>query len=118
MTDYISGYEGTGHYQREARDVANRLRTEATIVDGVIRWNSNGNVPPTECVALAVHIGLPVNVAACDRVRDAETTAFLAEYRKSQRGRKPSAEERFELRAAHGRGGRVVNVLTGRVTRT
>ena len=30
MTDYISGYEGKGHYQREARDVANRLRTEAT----------------------------------------------------------------------------------------
>jgi hypothetical protein len=118
MTDYISGYEGNGHYQREARDVADRLRSEATITEGVIRWNSNGTVPPIECVALAAHIGLPVDATACDRVRDAETTAFLAEYRKNQRGRKPSAEERFGLRAAHGRGARVVNVLTGRTTRT
>jgi hypothetical protein len=37
----------------------------------------------------------------------------IAAYRKSQRGRKVSAEERYELRVAFGPGTTVVNVFTG-----
>jgi hypothetical protein len=118
MTDYVGGYEGKGHNQREARALADQLHTHATITEGVIRWNSNNSVIPEDCVALAVHIGLPVDAAKCERARDVETRLFLEEYREHQRNRRVTAEEMFELRATHGRGKKVVNMITGRVTRT
>jgi hypothetical protein len=59
------------------------LRNAATTKDGIIRWNANGSVPPIECVALAVDIGLPVNVEACNKARDADNAAFCAEYKGS-----------------------------------
>jgi len=46
-------------------------------------------------------------------VRDRETQAFLAEYRRANKGRKRSAEEIFEMRAAFGPGETVVDVITG-----
>ena len=101
----------------EAQRLAHQLRTEATITQGVVRWNSNNQVPPADIVALAAQIGLPVDVAASTAARDADTTAFLAAYRKGQ-PRRVSAEQRAEMRAAFGRGAKVVNVITGRVTRT
>lgn len=99
----------------EAQRLAHQLRTEATITDGVVRWNSNNQVPPADIVALAPQIGLPVDVAACTVARDADTAAFLTIYRK--RPHHVSAEERAEMRAAFGPGTKVVNVITGRVTR-
>lgn len=115
---YTDAYDGKGHSLQitEAQRVAQELRTEATISQGVIRWNSNNQVPPADCVALAAHIGLPVDVVASTAARDADTSAFLAAYRKRQ-PRRASAEERAEMRAAFGRGTKVVNVITGRVTR-
>ena len=119
MGDYTRAYDGEGYgfVVADAKRLADKLRTEATITAGVIRWNSNNAVPPDDCVALASHIGLPVDVAACDAARDADTTAFLTEYRKQQSRRRVSAEERAEMRAAFGPGARVINVITGRVTR-
>jgi hypothetical protein len=118
MTDYIRAYNGEGlaFEQDSARQTAGWLRDRATITNGIIRWNSNQQVPPVECVALAVHIGLPVDIAACNRLRAAETTAFLTAYRK--RRRPPSAEERFEIRANFGSRSSVVDVVTGQVIRT
>ena len=89
------------------------LRTDATITDGIIRWNSNGHIPPAEYVRLAAEIGLPVDVDACTRQRNEETAAFFAEYRRSQPAQ-PSREERFEARAAFGPGVNVVDVISGR----
>lgn len=118
MTDYVGGYAVAGAmYHQEAHRLADKLRTDATITDGVIRWNSNQQVPPSDCVALAAHIGLPVDVvAACTAARDIETETFLADYRK--RPQQPSVEEIAGMRAAFGPGQRVVNIVTGRVTRT
>lgn len=47
--------------------------------------------------------------------RDAHMDAFLKEYRTAQARRTPEqlAEERFEMRAAFGKGVKVVNVFTG-----
>ncbi len=88
---------------------------EATIIDGVIRWNSNDSVPPVEHVEAARQQGFPVNVAKCDAARDADVTAFLAVYRANRAKRTPDqiAEERAEARAAHGPGVTLVNVVTG-----
>jgi len=118
MGNSIPAYDGQGlSFQvADAKRLADQLRNEATITGGVIRWNSNQQVPPEDCVALAAHIGLPINVAACDAARDADTTAFLAEYRK--RPRNDSAEARFERRAAFGPGKTIVDVISGHRYRT
>ena len=115
--NYIQAHDGEGNRfaVEDARRLADKLRSDATITDGVIRWNSNQRVPPEECVELAAHIGLPVNVATCTATRDAEVSAFLTAYRKQNR--RVTAEQRAEMRAAFGPGTRVVNVITGRVTR-
>ena len=114
---YTDAYDGKGHSFQitEAQRLAQQLRNEATITKGVLRWNSNNQVPFPDCIALAAHIGLPVDVAASNAARDADTDAFLTAYRK--RPRRVSSEERAEMRAAFGRGAKVVNVITGRVTR-
>lgn len=47
--------------------------------------------------------------------RDVYTEKSIAEYIEAQRNRTPEqiAEERFEARAAHGEGVRLVNIITG-----
>lgn len=108
-------------YRNEAVRLCRKLKEEATIdAKGVIRWNSNGSVPPEDCVALAAHIGLPINELACNEARDADFAAFMVEYRKRRANRTPEeiAEERAEARAAHGPGVTLVNVLTGEKYRT
>lgn len=119
MSDYVRDYDRNDNslWAKYARRLVVKLRTEATITDGIIRWDSNGAVPPGDCLALAAHIGLPVNLAACKAVSDRETDAFLTDYRKRNSG-PVSAEQRAEMRAAFGPGATVVNVLTGRRTQT
>jgi hypothetical protein len=113
MTDYVTAYKNpTSMYHREAIRLAASLTTEATIVGGVIRWNSNNRVVPQDCAILAAHIGLPVCVATCDDERAADLRAFLKTYDPT-----PTAEDMAEMRAAFGAGTTVVNVLTGRRTR-
>lgn len=91
-------------------------KAEAYTEDGkVFRWASNNAVCPVDaCQEYAI----PADLAAQAAARDAELTAFAAAYRAARRGRRPSAEERYELRAAFGPGQTVVNVLTGERTRT
>lgn len=119
MTDYISALAQPGAYHGEATRLAATLRdpAHATIDAGLIRWVSNGRVPPADVVALAAHIGLEIDTAACTAARDSETADFLAEYRKARAGG-PSAEERAEARAAFGPGTDLVDVITGHKWRT
>lgn len=101
-----------------ATDELTKRTSESTAYtdDGrVWRWESNNAVVPLDAAA---RYGIPVDVAAQTATRDAENAAFFAEYRRVNRNRRPSAEERFELRAAFGRGRTVVNVITGQRTRT
>ncbi len=114
MTDYVMAYEGKGSHWGvgDAIRLADKLRTEATVTDGVIRWNSNNRVPPEDCVALAVHIGLPVDLGATNAARMKETSDFLADYRRQEVTRVRTPEEMFEMRAAFGSGATVVNLIT------
>jgi hypothetical protein len=78
-----------------------------------VRWNSNDRVPfddMLECFQSLGWITLQERENSA-RARDADTAAFLAEYRANYRG--PSEEERAEARAEFGAGTTVVNVLTG-----
>lgn len=103
---------------REAARHVAMVRDEATIVDGVVRWNSNGQVPPSDVIDHAVAGGVPgIDVNACELARAADTRAFFAEYRRRQPA-VPSAEERAEARAAFGPGVEVVDAISGRRFRT
>jgi hypothetical protein len=97
---------------------ASRCAASGTVTDGVFRWNSNGNVPPQDILnLLQAEEAIDFDMEATQAAREADTTAFLAEYREAQKNHTPSAEEMFEMRAAFGPGTTVVNVITGRKTR-
>lgn len=120
MTDYVRAYDNpTNVYHREARKMADDLRTETRLTKrginaGVLRWKSNDSVVPEDCAKLAYALGIRVSLPACDRVRDQELVRFLSAYRRSRAGKSPSAEERSEARAAFGANANVVNIFTGR----
>lgn len=104
--------EGTSAYSvREAERLRAEFRTDATVRDGALRWNSNGApVPPHTlrdafCEAHAEH-----HAAYRENIG-----AFLAEYRRQDP--RLEGEALAEARSAHGAGATVVNVITGRRTR-
>lgn len=86
-------------------------KTECRLTAGVLRWVSNGSVPPRENVAEALAQGVALDVAACDAARDADLSLFLAEYRANPP--QLTAEDLHEARNALGAGATMVNVVTG-----
>lgn len=115
MTDFVHDLGDSRHWvRRDAVDAGKQCRDEATYSDGVMRWTSNGRVPPKEYVDLAAHFGYPVDVTKTTAARDSERRAFLAAYR--ARDPQMSTEELSEARANHPPGTRLVNVITKRVT--
>lgn len=96
-------------FKKDAERVVEKLRNEATIMNGVIRWKSNERVPPMDCLELAVHIGLPINIEKCLMSSQAEIFDFLNNYRNES-----NEENDAEARAEFGPGVEMVNVISGR----
>lgn len=118
MTNFVVDMTSTKAWaRREAEAARERIDAEEayTITDGVMRWNSNGRVVPTEWYEFAAYLGYPVDVEACDDTSRDELVAFLSGYKEAQAARTPEqiAEEQFEARAALGPDQTVVNILTG-----
>lgn len=96
-----------------------RFEEDEAYVDaqGIMRWRSNESVPPAECLAAALDMGL-ITLPQHNRsteVGQAETRAVIEAYRANQPAQ-PSDEELYEMRAAFGPGEVVVDVITGRKT--
>ena len=105
-------------WKKHAHEEAERLiaqRDEMIVEDdGAVKWASSGNYLPADCVEKLLFGGADwFDADATARKRDAQNEAFLESYRKAQTGRKRSAEEIAEMRAAFGEGAVVVDVLTG-----
>lgn len=90
---------------------------------GVIRWFSNDRCVPME-ICENMGWGPLREQSEADR---AETATFIAAYKQAQaefdartdpEAEAIRAEQAFELRAAHGPGAKVVDVVTGRRYRT
>ncbi len=114
MTDYIKAIQDkSGIYHREAKNLVSKFIDDATVTDGIVRWNSNDNVPPTDVLNLWQFMGFNFDMDASLVAQKADLQDFLADYRANQPST-PSAEERFEARAALGAGVEVVNFITGR----
>lgn len=115
MNEYIRKYTNPRHEldQSDADKVAKRLREDAVIEDGVIRWKSNGNVLFDDLTEFAAFLGLPVDREKTRLARDTQIDRSLSEYRKREADRQPSDEELFEMEAAFGKGATVENIITG-----
>mgnify|MGYP001058442851 CR=1 FL=1 len=86
--------------------------------DGVVRWNSNNNVPFDDMLYDFMSIGVigPKTAARSEEARHVDNERFFEEYRRNQPAQ-PSEEELFEMRAAFGEGTEVVDVISGRRVR-
>mgnify|MGYP003511780536 FL=1 len=115
MNSYITHLpipEGTSaRAVREAERLRAEFRTDATVRDGALRWNSNGRPVPLDVL----------RDAFCEAPQEHHTAysenigALLAEYRR--RDPRLDGEALAEARSVHGAGATVVNVITGRRTR-
>ena len=81
--------------------------------DGVVRWKSINRVMPNDCREILSHTVYRdlFSEDAGRAAEEAETAAFLENYRKNTKG--PSEEEKAEMRAAFGTGTTVCNIITG-----
>ncbi len=113
MTNYIKAIQDkSGVYHREAKNLVSKFIDDATVTDGIVRWNSNDNVPPTDVLDLWKFMGFNFDMDASLVAQKADLQAFLADYRANDTG--PTDEDRFEARAAFGSGVEIVNCITGR----
>jgi len=81
---------------------------------GLVRWKM-GNPVPKDIVVAWNDVGLlgDFDTARAVTAYDTELDLFFAAYRANQPS-EPSAEQRFEARAAHGPGVEIVDVISGR----
>lgn len=106
---------------RDAQDLARNVEYAQkggyTITNGIVRWDSNNNVPPADMVA-AIATFEDIDVEACAAARDVDNARFIEQYITMQANRTEEqiAEENYERRAAFGPGEKLVNVITGEVS--
>lgn len=118
---YIEGLTSARKWEREnAERVTKQLRENATITDGVVRWNTNNQVPPEDIVEFAAYIGMPVDVEKSKAAREKDNDEFFKRYRERQANltEEQRAERAFEMRAAFGPGEKVVDIITGETFET
>lgn len=93
----------------QARADNDEIRTN---MNGAAFWNSNGNYLPADCAEILSHTDFPFSLEETAKAREAQTAAFLEDYRKSYT--EPGEEEKAEMRAAFGTGSTVVDIITGK----
>ncbi len=108
------GKNGT-FWKNKADESVKSYFEETSTVDGVIRWNSNDRVPPTELLELWAYVGIIDRYVYFKslEVRDAEQSKSIQEYKEARAKQGYSQEQLFEMRAAFGAGATVVNAVTG-----
>lgn len=106
------------YWQQHAHEEAERLLQKQNEIiveeDGAAKWASNGNYLPDDVVEKLLFAGATFfSPEATAAKREEQEVQWLAEYRKAMQNHVPSAEERYEMEAAFGKGAKVVNVITG-----
>jgi hypothetical protein len=82
----------------------------------VVRWNSNNNIPPRDCLDEIKRAGNIDHQTWENSIEQyqIETDAFLQEYVERERNRELAPEELAEMRSVFGAGTIVLNALTGK----
>ena len=115
----IAGFDVHLSCANQVEYLASKASDMLVSPEGVLTWASNGRVLHDDAVAIVVAFGFAtgVNAVACDTAQMAQARVFVNAYLGAQSAT-PSAEEAYELRAAFGPGQTVVDVISGRKTRT
>jgi hypothetical protein len=116
--EVTSDAPGNGTYRFCGHCIIKATKRDDYTVDdnGVARWESNNSVPPRDWLMLLELVDERVNVLRSE-VQSEKDFAILREQYTRNEGF-PSAEEMYEMEAAFGKGVTVVDVISGRVTRT
>ena len=117
MTRFAREWNGElgAFWQKNAHEEAARLLAQRDNIeveeDGAAKWKSNGSYLPADVVEKLIFAGADFfSEEATAAKREAQTTEFLQNYRRSHR---TTAEERTEIEAAFGKDTTVVNIITG-----
>lgn len=110
-------------WYRNATEEVNRLynKKDDMIIeeDGAVRWKSNGNYLPDDCMEKLEYapydLSSKISREATKIKREKQTQEFLKEYRKEMENHKYTQEELGEMRNAFGAGATVVNVFANTV---
>ena len=119
VTNLIEDSKNTDavYHDEAVRAVARiRARDGFTVADGVMRWDSNGAVPPAEWIDAAAVLLPEVDAARSHAVRNAELDAFLDEYREMRKRHGYSEETLAEIAQEFG-DRPVVDVITRKRSR-
>ncbi|TDF52355.1 hypothetical protein [Cupriavidus sp. L7L] len=114
-TEYIQKYLSPRipNDAKEAQRVLDGFESKAQVEAGVVRWLSNRQVPPQPVLDLWKFAGKSFDIALSAKVREAEVSDFLAQYRAINAGRKPSSEQFAEMRSAFGADAQPMDIVTG-----
>jgi hypothetical protein len=114
-TEYIQKYLSPRipNDAKEAQRVLDGFESTAQVEAGVVRWLSNRQVPPQPVLDLWKFAGKSFDIALSAKVREAELSDFLAQYRAINTGRKPSSEQFAEMRSAFGAHAQPMDIVTG-----
>ena len=101
--------------KKELESVQSEFNAGKITVDanGVLR-NCIGRVAVKEVCEKCKYIGIAFDEEETETAREYEMKAATAEYKASQKNRKISEEELYEMRAAFGEGATIIDVITGR----
>ena len=113
MTNYSNPKNA---FQRnEAERLKDKIFNKTNIENGILRWNSNDQVPPTDVLAFADFLGVAFDLDLSIETKETEQMNFLDDYinARATRSKEQIREEQAEMRAAFGTGETVVNVITG-----
>ena len=82
MTDYSKAFRNTSApYHAEAVRLSSQFTTDATVTDGIVRWNSNGRVPPTDVLDFWAYLGYEFAYWGSVNAQKADLDDFLSDYR-------------------------------------
>ena len=117
MTRFAREWNGElgAFWQKNAHEDAARLLAQRDNIeveeDGAAKWKSNGSYLPADVVEKLIFAGADFfSEEATAAKREAQTAAFLENYRRNHR---TTEEERMEMEAAFGKGTTVMDIITG-----
>lgn len=112
LLDEYKGKYGT-FFETKARESLAMFHDDHVYLEnGIVRWKSNGRIPPDDLLELWHYGGCSFDYQKSCQRRSAEEAEAIKEYTLQRKDYVPSDEELMEMRAAFGEDV-VVDVITG-----
>lgn len=100
--------------QKELERIAEEIRNgEITFDENGVAYNCIGRVLMSDMAEKVAYVDDRINIEATANARAEEVEKSIAEYREARKNYKRTEEELAEMRAAFGKGTKMVDLLTG-----